>query len=440
MSTWKGLNVVLAIVLAALLALMTNCGDDGETALPTQPTDTVQPTITVQSIESTTPTEPLEDLTITIGSITDKTAMASSALSIVDMALTDVVEYFNDNSLIPGVELDVIFYDGQYDPAHDIPGYEWLKERGADLMISPVPSVPLSVMRFLQEDEMVLFSPSATSEALDPPGWVFLMGSRPEVFVYTLLDWVAQNDWDYEQKGPAKVGAVGGMDAYALALQDGLEAYCKAHPDQFEWVDGFMVEWTVMTFAPEINALLDCDYVVAPSTGVQTFAFMKEFRESGGTAKYLGTAAQAAFLGLIYSAVSWDDLDGMLFALQDRWWNEQGYQLVDLTWDFLYQKHPDNVDVAVFGGVSYLGTVQTSYTILTLIERTIEEVGAQNFSGQALYETAQSFSITYDSGAEWSFTPTKRAAGDKVGIYRLSAVDEDLVRVDVDWYPIRLDP
>jgi len=440
MSTQKVPNIVLAIVLIALLSMVVNCGDDGETTSPVQPTDTDQLIVTFQPTASPAPTEPVKDLTITIGSITDKTGMASNSLSIVDMALTDVIEYFNTNNLIPGVELDLIFYDGQYDPANDIPGYEWLKERGVDLMISPVPSVPLSVMPLLEEDEMVLFSPSATTEAMDPPGWVFLMGSSPEVFIYTLMDWVAQNDWDYEQKGPAKVGAVGGMDAYALALQDGLEAYCQAHPDQFEWVDGFMVEWTVMTFVPEVNALLDCDYVVAPSTGVQTFAFMKGFREAGGTAKYLGTAAQAAFLGLICSAVGWDDLDGMLFAFDDRWWNERGYQLVDLAWDFLHQKHPDSVEAAVFGGVSYLGTVQTSYTIMTLIKETIEEVGAQNFSGQALYERAQSFSISYDSGAEWSFTPTKRAAGDKVGIYRLSAVDKDLVRVDADWYSIRLDP
>jgi len=405
--------------------------DDGE--------DTPSPTTT--PTESPTPTEPAEDVTITIGSLTDKTGMASAALTIVDMALTDVVGYFNDNNLIPGVKLDTIFYDGQYDSANDIPGYHWLREHGADLIITPVPSVPISLLPFLEEDEMVLFSQSATKEPLEPPGWVFSMGITPEDFVYTLMDWIAQNDWNYETKGPAKVGAVGGMDAYALSLQDGLEAYCTAHPDQFEWVDGFMAEWTVLTFAPEINVLMDCDYVMAPSTGVQTCTFMKQFREAGGTARFLGTDAQAAFIGLIYSSVGWEDLDGMPFALSVRWWNEPGYELVDLTWDLLEEKHPDRIASAVFGGTSYIGTLHTCYGILHIIGETVKEVGAQNFSSRALYETAETFSMTFDGGKGWNFRPTRRTPWNYLGIYKASAAEEDLVRVGADyWHPVRTEP
>jgi len=48
------------------------------------------------------------------------------------MALEDLVAYYNDSDLIPGVRLEVVVYDGQWDPARDIPGYEWLRGRGAD--------------------------------------------------------------------------------------------------------------------------------------------------------------------------------------------------------------------------------------------------------------------------------------------------------------------
>jgi len=69
---------------------------------------------------------PDEDVVITIGSLSDITGPASNAMTVINMALDDVVEYFNDENLIPGVELKVVTYDGQLDPARDIPGYEWL--------------------------------------------------------------------------------------------------------------------------------------------------------------------------------------------------------------------------------------------------------------------------------------------------------------------------
>lgn len=39
-------------------------------------------------------------------------------------------------NFIPGVKLEVIEYDGQFDPAKDVPAYEWLKQHGADLMVT----------------------------------------------------------------------------------------------------------------------------------------------------------------------------------------------------------------------------------------------------------------------------------------------------------------
>ncbi len=89
----NGPQIALGTLVFILIFSIGACddGDDKEaTASPV-----ILPT------ESPSPAKPVEDVTITIGSVTDKTGMASSALTIVDMALTDVIGYFNDNDLIP---------------------------------------------------------------------------------------------------------------------------------------------------------------------------------------------------------------------------------------------------------------------------------------------------------------------------------------------------
>ncbi|MCP4608924.1 MAG: hypothetical protein GY845_09445, partial [Planctomycetes bacterium] len=55
-----------------------------------------------------TPSQPTLELptdlvTLTIGNLTDETGVASSALSVIDMALKDFAEYYNEENLIPGV-------------------------------------------------------------------------------------------------------------------------------------------------------------------------------------------------------------------------------------------------------------------------------------------------------------------------------------------------
>ncbi|NQT73005.1 MAG: ABC transporter substrate-binding protein [Chloroflexi bacterium] len=82
---------------------------------------------TNKKIEPTS-TATQELVTITIGNLSDLTGVSSNAMGVVNIALEDTVEYYNERNLIPGVELEVITYDGQYNPSNDIPGYEWLKE------------------------------------------------------------------------------------------------------------------------------------------------------------------------------------------------------------------------------------------------------------------------------------------------------------------------
>lgn len=69
-------------------------------------------------------------VTITIGEITDLSGPASPALLSVHYVTMDLVDYYNEEGLIPGVKLELVTYDCAYNPARDIPGYEWVRERG----------------------------------------------------------------------------------------------------------------------------------------------------------------------------------------------------------------------------------------------------------------------------------------------------------------------
>ena len=109
--------------------------------------------------------EPIESIIITIGNLTDKTGPSANAMSIIDKALADVVQYYNDQDLIPGVSLEIQEYDGRYDPSADIPGYIWLKENGADLIWTGAPATPTTLESRVNEDQILLFTPGPSREA-----------------------------------------------------------------------------------------------------------------------------------------------------------------------------------------------------------------------------------------------------------------------------------
>lgn len=412
------------IVVLTLLFVSISCSSsDAPTA--TEPATGLDTAATI----APTSVGPVE---ITVGVISDKTGSTAQVMQVVDSALDDLVEYFNENGLIPSAELDVIYYDGQYDPANDIPGYERLKEQGADVIFANLSNTAVTLKSRADDEEMVIFSLFASEQASDPPGWVFCMNVPISAYAQTMLQWIAENDWDWQTNGPAIVGGAGWTGPLWQEIQQGADAYCSAHPEQFEWIGGYLTDFA-MTWGPEVDALKDCDYIIPPGVGLITFA--REYRQAGGTATFLCFESQAAVLGLAAQAAGWDALDGSLFALPNRWWNEDA-ELSNLTNQLLNENHPDSAESIRNSGASYIGGITEWYGVLMIIAETVNRVGAENFNSQTLYDTATSFSMAYGDCPEWNFTKNKRTSWNYVGIYELSAEEQDLMRRDPDWYPI----
>lgn len=418
----KGRSRLGALASAAVLAalLVAGCGgggeDTGNSSVP-PPTETGA---------SETPEEPV---TIVIGNLTDLTGPSSAGIGIVDKAFEDVVNHFNGEGLIPGVTLELIAYDSKYEPSRMLPGYEALIRDGAQLIYTPMPGGAQPIREQVNADKNVLFTLSDTVEGLEPPGYVFALGIVPDYEAYTFMSWIAENDWDSEAKGPAKIGGAGWMDAYGPVFLRRAEDYCAAHPDQFEWVGSYLTDFS-FSWTSQVQALKDADYVVAPTMMIN---FVKQYADVGGKGKILMVDPNLAFMDMISEANIWGDLDGGLTLRSSRWWTESG-PMINLTKELLYKNHPAAADDIKARGVGYLG-VTYAYLAIEAIKETVERVGADAFSCDALYDTLQSFSVTVDGLQRYSFNPTKRDAINYYRMYEVDAERKDLVVAKDEWFP-----
>lgn len=220
--------MVLVAAIVAALFVSIGCGDD-ETPSPTpteSPTQTVSPTASPTPTPTPTPTTAPTDakkVKVKIGVISDLTGPASQAMTVVDMALADIVRYFNEENLIPGAEFEVVTYDGQYDPSRDVPGYQYLKGNGVDVIITGIPGTSITLKSRVDQDNIPLFALTTNPDIENPPGYVFAMNVAAEPYKYTFLQWIAEHDPDFPADRPARIGAVGQPDPYAANLQKGME-------------------------------------------------------------------------------------------------------------------------------------------------------------------------------------------------------------------------
>lgn len=415
-------GITLLMVTSIGFSALIGCMDNGDPSEPpmAQPEGTRQPA-QVGSVE---------DRVITIGNLTDLTGVSANAMEYINMALDDLTEYYNENDLIPGVELKVVTYDGQMDPARDIPGYEWLRGKGADLIFTPIPSTPVTLKSRVDTDQVVLFALVAAKDEILPPGYVFNLGTVPQYDAYTLLKWIADNDWDYEAQGPAKIGGAGWNDQQSGPFIDGMQEYCAAHPDQFEWEGGYLTNFS-FTWGAEVEALRDCDYVYP---GIVFVSFVQQYRSAGCTrAKLVGAEPQTAFFKMVDDAGLWDEIDGMLFVKFSRWWNEEG-EMATLVRQLLNRNHPSDTERIVSSGVGYL-SINQIYPMLQIVADAAARVGPANLDSQALYDAATSFVMTADGVRRLSFGEEKRQAVDSYGVYEARAGQKDIFRLQEEWLP-----
>jgi len=412
--TSSKLWMVALVLVLTTLPLLAACSSDDEKT----------PEATEQ------PTEPAQEVKIIIGNLSDITGPASNVMTVVDAGVKDAIKYFTEQGLISGVELEMITYDNEYNPSKEIPGYKWLKERGSDIIIGNIPQTSITLKPFVDDEEIMLFAMPYIEEGFEPPGYTFSLNVPTRPLGATAMKWIAENDPDFPKDRPAKIGATNWEEPQSHSVYDGMEAYAESHPDQYEWVGGFLTGRT-FTWGSEVEALKDCDYVMPPMAGLITFS--KEYRAAGHTAKFIGTDGQSAFLGQIGDARLWDEIDGMLFTLPYGYWTDDT-ELINLANQTVRENFDDPQDI-IKNGTSYLGPFIAYQGMLAMLAETINNVGPDNFTSQAFYDVANSFSMVLD-GREWGFSETKRTPIDSIGIYELDGTQQNIFRADPDWQPL----
>ena len=414
--SFKLVSITFLVMIVVMLLLMA-CDDKPPTPLP-KPKSTVS---TDQQSE-----------TITIGNYTDMTGVASTALQYSNMALEDMVAYYNDQNLIPNIEFHVIHFDGQYNPANNVYGYEWLKDNGADVIFSSVPLDVHVLKSHLLKDDIILFLLAAAEDVPDPSEHIYPLGDTLSKFhSYTLLKWIAENDPDFPKDRPAKIGGASWMDELqSRSLLEGAQEYAKAHPEQFEWIGGYLTEFTFI-WDTQVESLRDCDYVLPP---VPMEQFVSQYRAAGYEARFIGCSPHIAFLQQIHEKNLWDVIDGMWVIKNNRWWNEES-EMIDLINKLLHENHADDVDEIIQSGIGYLAAYNV-YMMLELIADAVENSSSGSFNSQAVRDAAQSFTLTIDGIQSNGIIEANLTSSNCLSIYEAHGDAQDLFRIRETCCPI----
>ena len=116
-----------------------------------------------------------------------------------------------------------------------------------------------------------------------------------------------------------------------------------------------------------------------------------------------------------------------------RWWGQDD-TLVDLAEQLLYENHPGDAETIMRAGAGYLA-MSNLYILVDLIAKTAEAVGPEKLDSQAIYEAAQSYSLTIDGITRFGYSEIKRDGKNYYAVHRASAADKTLVLADDDWVP-----
>ena len=373
---------------------------------------------------------------ITIGELTDLTGPASPAIISLHYALEDMVRYYNEEGLIPGVKIDIVSWDTKYDPSRPIPGYDWVRGKGAKLIISVEPQAGVVLKPFADKDQFPVVNLSTNMAMLEPPGWVFTMSSPHYYMMKTLLKWISEEHWAQAQ-GIPKVGIVGWDEPVIREQSRGMEDYCQEHQDQFEYVGVHITPFGTMTWTAEVEKLKDCDYICA--MGFPMADFVNQFQGRGYSATFIDVGVASAYLGYFVEKCGWEALDGTLSANVSLY-RDQSTPMVEQAKALLQEYRPGQAEDILDEGLSYTGGWHNLTAAFEILKKAIEEVGAENFDGQAFYDAAIGYKTTspmwegYPEG--WGFTETKRYLVDDVTIYEFDAEAKDMVRIISDWLPL----
>jgi branched-chain amino acid transport system substrate-binding protein len=140
---------------------------------------------------STTP--PTGQKVVEIGAIPCLTGGGGTADQPSFRATQDYVRYFNEEEVIPGVTLELVWRDNQTSIPAFISAYRGLVDSGISLMFSNYPTPLEGLKPQLEKDQVVFVTGGATGPLIVPPGWIFAAWATQGEAATVLLDYFMQS-------------------------------------------------------------------------------------------------------------------------------------------------------------------------------------------------------------------------------------------------------
>ncbi|MFC1999353.1 PKD domain-containing protein [Chloroflexota bacterium] len=348
------------------------------------------------------------------------------------ISLNAWVDYINNESPIPGVTLESLFYDSKYDPAEAQPGYTWLKAQGA-LFVSHGTTVEAETLKNdLDQDSFVMFVSTPTPAILTPPGTVFAYADYA-LNGLAVLDWVSTK-WDYGTKGIPKIGGWGYNIPYSVRSIDEAQAYCEANPTLFDWVDGPLAPYGTTSWFAEVETLKDCDYLINACFGSGVPTFINEYRAKGYDGVFINTDAHLGFWTLIEESVPLDRLDGSLSA------SVIDPEVFMPTFDKVlgYMAAADRPTFEAM--IPHQQAFYILYYLMVeeVLRNAVEAVGDPSaLTSEAIFTAAKSFVMDLEGYPEgmMKFDATRRVLIDQAMMYEFSAAAGKWLKIG-DWVPV----
>jgi len=362
---------------------------------------------------------------VTIGFLGDLTGPGALAVGQVYKGLQDYFSMIEEENLIPEAKIRLVNYDTQSMYARLTVGYEWLKNRGAKLLVIISGPDQIQLADRFEEDRLPSLGLSGAA-VLTGNQWNFsMMGSQQAQA--EALSQLVMTKWDYQSKGRSpKIGHIG-LSGFVTTMryQDGIDGLLAANPGKFDWAGEQTVPFGTSAFAGEISKLKSCDYIIMTLYGPAVAAFVKEARQRGYQGGFLsGMEAFGGFWGQVRAVAPSESLTNCSYAHYEPDWSDSGTFIADTKVQL--EKYRSGDAATLMMGTGYTAGRAWGILLGDVIERAAENVGASNVDGAAMQAALASTDINMTAqgfGNDWVTNGTNNAYAITQKAYEWSIAD-----------------
>jgi ABC-type branched-subunit amino acid transport system substrate-binding protein len=339
------------------------------------------------------------DREIVIGILTDFTGAGSFAIKPTVEAMQDYFKMIQEEGQLPGARVKFVTYDTKLDYSRVMPGYESLKAKGVVMMHVLNPADKDIVTIKATEDKMPVVSSQETT-GHERREWVFNAYAPISTEVEAILQYLME-DWDYDTKGPIKIGHLGWMLETTDYHQEGIDNIMEEYPGKFEFIGLERAPMGTSSWAGEISKLKSCDYILMSAVGSMMATFIRESRDRGYEGGFLsGINAFPGYWDNARAIVPAANLYECYYAGQWPWWNED-VEFID-SLKSAVQKYRAG-DAARFRSSGPITGWCWGWFMADAVKRAVDKVGAENVDREAIKEALETTNLTVDGfGNVWN--------------------------------------